>query len=547
MAIRPPAGRYVGRRAPASARPTSPVAADYGPGPRQGPDARPRARPRLVRNATGRRQPRGRAALRRRAPRRERPRAAAPQRARVACPAHRGGRAPLRAGALEVRHLKTLGPLPVLWDRWTLASPWRAAAASSTQLLAGVRPRHRADARPQGPRPRLPGRVADALAAGRPTRTVTVCARSWRAARAARRTRPGVRIVHSVGSAPAARRAARRPRTARSPASRSIGSLLDAARSPPSCASGRSCSLSWPVATVGRRRAELGGLGRARRDHRALRRRWRRRSHAPLDPGTVACMSALWDSRHRGADPATPGTSSADRRARAPWRARRQPPAALARLAQRPARGRLPGSAASRSSTVRDGLRGRRRAQRASLPARGGDAVKIARASARACPRSERGDDRRHAVRARGVRRLVGDASWSLAVGLSGAVPLGLAPRSRSATAGWRTPWPLRRSPPRSSRWVGVVAASRAPAARAASGRRAAPGRRDPAHTSALPPSRVALVQVGAWCCRIGVVLCLLAAFGLPGDRADRGAGDGAQRRARRSCRSRPAARAPSR
>jgi uncharacterized membrane protein YbhN (UPF0104 family) len=27
---------------------------------------------------------------------------------------------------------------------------------------------------------------------------------------------------------------------------------------------------------------------------------------------------------------------------------------------------------------------------------------------------------------------------------------------------------------------------------------------------------RVAVVQGGAWCCRIGVVFCLLAAFGLP-------------------------------
>ena len=26
-------------------------------------------------------------------------------------------------GRLEVRHLKTVGPLPILWDQWTLAAP----------------------------------------------------------------------------------------------------------------------------------------------------------------------------------------------------------------------------------------------------------------------------------------------------------------------------------------------------------------------------------------------------------------------------------------
>ena len=28
-------------------------------------------------------------------------------------------------GRLELRHLKTAGPLPVYWDRWALAPPWR--------------------------------------------------------------------------------------------------------------------------------------------------------------------------------------------------------------------------------------------------------------------------------------------------------------------------------------------------------------------------------------------------------------------------------------
>ena len=30
----------------------------------------------------------------------------------------------LHGGALEVRHLKTMGPIPLLWDRWRLVPGW---------------------------------------------------------------------------------------------------------------------------------------------------------------------------------------------------------------------------------------------------------------------------------------------------------------------------------------------------------------------------------------------------------------------------------------
>ena len=45
----------------------------------------------------------------------------------------------LRRGRIEVRHLKTLGPLPVLWDRWRLAPAGRRGCPS-TALLAPPRP-----------------------------------------------------------------------------------------------------------------------------------------------------------------------------------------------------------------------------------------------------------------------------------------------------------------------------------------------------------------------------------------------------------------------
>ena len=51
-------------------------------------------------------------------------------------------------GRLEIRHLKTVGPLRLYWDRWELASPWRSrlllgdvleAAAPSTELMLDLK------------------------------------------------------------------------------------------------------------------------------------------------------------------------------------------------------------------------------------------------------------------------------------------------------------------------------------------------------------------------------------------------------------------------
>ena len=45
----------------------------------------------------------------------------------------------LRRGRLELRHLKTVGPLPIYWDRWALAPPWRHFDRVE-DLLAGADP-----------------------------------------------------------------------------------------------------------------------------------------------------------------------------------------------------------------------------------------------------------------------------------------------------------------------------------------------------------------------------------------------------------------------
>ncbi|WP_187368794.1 glycerophosphodiester phosphodiesterase [Baekduia soli] len=104
----------------------------------------------------------------------------------------------LFAGRLEVRHLKTVGPLPILWDRWELAPPWRprlllgdllATAAPPTELMLDLKGRD----------PRLARAVAACLDRHGDGRRVTVCSRTWRLLRPLE-GRPDVRVVHSVGS-----------------------------------------------------------------------------------------------------------------------------------------------------------------------------------------------------------------------------------------------------------------------------------------------------------------------------------------------------------
>lgn len=101
-------------------------------------------------------------------------------------------------GRVEVRHLKTLGPIPVLWDRWRLASPFAprlrldellASTSSGTELMLDLK----------GKRTRLSAAVLARLEPLLGQQPVTVCSRSWPLLEPFEGL-PGVRIVHSVGS-----------------------------------------------------------------------------------------------------------------------------------------------------------------------------------------------------------------------------------------------------------------------------------------------------------------------------------------------------------
>jgi hypothetical protein len=80
-------------------------------------------------------------------------------------------------GRLEVRHLKTVGPIPLLWDRWALGAPWRprlvlrdllAATREDTELMLDLK----------GSRRRLAALVVNELAPYLDERPFTICARS---------------------------------------------------------------------------------------------------------------------------------------------------------------------------------------------------------------------------------------------------------------------------------------------------------------------------------------------------------------------------------
>jgi hypothetical protein len=151
----------------------------------------------------------------------------------------------LFGGRLEVRHRKTVGPIPILWDRWELAPPWAPRllleelleAAPATELMLDLKGHDR----------RLPARVLAAIeAAGRPGR-LTVCSQDWRLL-APLAGLPEIRIVHSVGNA---RQLARLPETV---AGVSIHERLLDAGVVAELRRRATLVLSWPVETAAQAR-----------------------------------------------------------------------------------------------------------------------------------------------------------------------------------------------------------------------------------------------------------------------------------------------------
>jgi glycerophosphoryl diester phosphodiesterase len=105
-------------------------------------------------------------------------------------------------GRVEVRHLKTVGPLPIFWDRWRLASPFGGRLVL-LDLLRAVRPPTTLMLDLKGRDDRLSRLVVAALADAPPPHAprprLFLCARRWSLLEPFRGL-PGVRTIHSVGT-----------------------------------------------------------------------------------------------------------------------------------------------------------------------------------------------------------------------------------------------------------------------------------------------------------------------------------------------------------
>jgi glycerophosphoryl diester phosphodiesterase len=100
-------------------------------------------------------------------------------------------------GRLEVRHLKTVGPIPIYWDRWRVCGP-DAVTLDLDTLLAAVHPTTELMLDLKGFSRRLGAGVLTALER-HPEARVTLCSRNWRHLTPFE-GRPGVRLVRSVGN-----------------------------------------------------------------------------------------------------------------------------------------------------------------------------------------------------------------------------------------------------------------------------------------------------------------------------------------------------------
>ncbi len=101
-------------------------------------------------------------------------------------------------GRLEVRHAKTLGPIPVIWDKWYVR-PRPARPLELEQLLAALPPAMGIMIDLKGDDARLPDMLLEALRRHNGGRPVMVSARFWDHLPSLR-AHPELILFHSVGT-----------------------------------------------------------------------------------------------------------------------------------------------------------------------------------------------------------------------------------------------------------------------------------------------------------------------------------------------------------
>lgn len=98
---------------------------------------------------------------------------------------------------LEVRHLKTLGPLPILWDRWELAPGW-TPRLNVRELLAATPPDLPVMFDLKGEDPNLAPSIVTTMREEFPDRPIIMCTRFWIQLDRIREE-PDVHRIYSVG------------------------------------------------------------------------------------------------------------------------------------------------------------------------------------------------------------------------------------------------------------------------------------------------------------------------------------------------------------
>jgi hypothetical protein len=153
----------------------------------------------------------------------------------------------LYRGRLEIRHTKTMGPLPWLWDRWYVVSA-RSPRLSLAELVAALPTERRVMLDLKGWQPWLGRRVATAMETAAPGVPYVVCSRHWRMLDAFTGL-DHVDVVHSVRSRAELARLPRRLSSHRSwgvAVHRELLPRMDV----PELLRSVEALLTWPVNTV---------------------------------------------------------------------------------------------------------------------------------------------------------------------------------------------------------------------------------------------------------------------------------------------------------
>jgi glycerophosphoryl diester phosphodiesterase len=79
---------------------------------------------------------------------------------------------------LELRHVKTMGPLPILWDRWELHPGW-GHRFQLNDLLRDLPIEARLFLDLKGVDPRLPTQAIEYIREHQPERQIILCGRTW--------------------------------------------------------------------------------------------------------------------------------------------------------------------------------------------------------------------------------------------------------------------------------------------------------------------------------------------------------------------------------